>query len=625
MEDTSRAALRLQNTLNHLKIESNEPSIEISNCSASDKGKPLKKWLNDSPRDAHHQGKEPFKWNGWGYEGNGFVLNERGQVYLQGDKYSMSNVSFPKFRPWAEALLGLDINYQHPAQERHPPLPEPIKNHEFLQAIEKNFDKISFEDKDRVFHAHGHTCEDIWKLRYGHFERAPDVVIWPGNHDHVVTIVKAAHQFNVVIIPFGGGTSVTSALDCPENERRMIVSLDMHEMNRIKWIDYESMMACIECGVVGKDLDAKLAKLGLCMGHEPDSNEFSTLGGWIATRASGMKKNVYGNIEDILVSAKMVTPTGILEKQSNWPRVSTGPDMHEIMMGSEGTMGVITEATVKLRPLPEVQAYGSIVFPDFESGLACLREIARQKCAPASIRLMDNLQFQFGQMLKPEDHSFTGEWIDAAKKWYVTSFKGFSVEKMVAATLLFEGNSAEVSLQQKRVYAIAAKFHGLQGGEENGRRGYFLTYMIAYIRDFGFQYSFMAESFETSVPWSQVGQLCQNVKDRIRLSCKEKGVKFPPFVTCRVTQTYDVGAAVYFYFGFIYRDLENPLKAYIEIESEARDEIIKNGGSLSHHHGVGKLRKKWMEQTISPTGIKVLKSVKESVDPKNIFANGNLV
>jgi alkyldihydroxyacetonephosphate synthase len=494
-----------------------------------------------------------------------------------------------------------------------------------LREVEGHFERLSLEEKDRLHHAHGHTCDDIWRLRYGKFARVPDAVIWPGRHEHVEVIVKAATLHNVVIIPYGGGTSVSSAIECPEHETRMIVSLDMHEMNRIKWIDYESMMACIECGIIGKDLDSKLAKLGLCMGHEPDSNEFSSLGGWIATRASGMKKNVYGNIEDILVSAKMVTPIGTVEKENNWPRVSTGPDVHQIMLGSEGTLGVITEATVRLRALPEVQAYGSIVFPDFECGLGFMREIARQRCAPASIRLMDNIQFQFGQVLKPEDNSLTGEWIDAAKKWYVTSYKGFDVNKMVAVTLLFEGSAQDVAIQQKKVYAISAKFNGLKGGEENGRRGYFLTYMIAYIRDFSFQYSFMAESFETSVPWSNVGELCYKVKDRIRRSCTEKGVKYPPFITCRVTQTYDTGACIYFYFGFIYRGLEDPLKAYIEIETEARDEILKLGGSLSHHHGIGKLRKQWMNQTVSPTGVQMLKGVKTVLDPKNIFGNGNLI
>jgi len=149
--------------------------------------------------------------------------------------------------------------------------------------------------------------------------------------------------------------------------------------------------------------------------------------------------------------------------------------------------------------------------------------------------------------------------------------------------------------------------------------------MIAYIRDFGMQYYFIAESFETSVPWANVMELCTRVKQRIVSGCKEIGVKNPPFVSCRVTQTYDTGACIYFYFGFIYKDLKDPVQAYIHIEHGAREEILACGGSLSHHHGVGKLRKEWMEQTISATGINMLKGIKGAVDPKNIFANGNLI
>jgi len=235
------------------------------------------------------------------------------------------------------------------------------------------------------------------------------------------------------------------------------------------------------------------------------------------------------------------------------------------------------------------------------------------------------MQFQFGQALKPDHNSKVGEWMDSVKKWYVTKYCGFEIEKMVAATLVFEGNASDVAIQEQKVYGIAAKYGGINGGEENGRRGYFLTYMIAYIRDFGFKYYFIAESFETSVPWSNVLKLCTRVKEKLYNACKEHGVKFNPFISCRVTQTYDVGACVYFYFGFIYRDLPDPLGVYIDIETQAREEILKCGGSLSHHHGVGKLRKKWLPQTISPTGISMLKGIKQAVDPKNIFGNGNLV
>jgi len=238
---------------------------------------------------------------------------------------------------------------------------------------------------------------------------------------------------------------------------------------------------------------------------------------------------------------------------------------------------------------------------------------------------VDNEQFQFGQVLKPAVGNIFTEFLDSAKKWYVTQYQGFDINKMVATTLLFEGELNDVDNQEKKVYEIAAKHGGLKGGEENGKRGYFLTYMIAYIRDFGFKFGFIAESFETSVPWSNLLDLCKNVKQRVIQCCKENGVTNSPFVSCRVTQGYDTGAAVYFYFGFIFFGVKEPLKVYMAIETEARNEIIRCGGSISHHHGVGKLRKQWVEQTISPGGVQILQGIKQTVDPQNIFGNKNLI
>ncbi len=146
-------------------------------------------------------------------------------------------------------------------------------------------------------------------------------------------------------------------------------------------------------------MEKELLKHNLCTGHEPDSYEFSSLGGWVATRASGMKKNVYGNIEDLLVHVKMVTPKGTVQRNCQVPRISSGPDIHHFILGSEGTLGVITEVTLKVRPIPECQKYGSIVFPDFESGVLFMREIAKKQLKPASVRLMDNEQFIFGIIL----------------------------------------------------------------------------------------------------------------------------------------------------------------------------------------------------------------------------------
>eukprot|EP01027_Heterolobosea_sp_BB2_P009357 GEZU01013800.1.p1 GENE.GEZU01013800.1~~GEZU01013800.1.p1 ORF type:complete len:635 (+),score=260.36 GEZU01013800.1:46-1950(+) len=625
---SSNANRRLQNTLNHLYPEkdniNNNSVIGTEECAASAKST---KFSSDRVK----LDQADLKWNGWGYKDTAFVLNKNGVVEVTGNRYLLSGKVLPNFRKWFEDVCGLDIANATPAKPMDlTQVPPPIINKGFMDEIEssKCFSKFTFDAESRLLHAHGHTCQEIFTLRYGKFKRYPDVVIYPGEHAHVEKIVKAAVKHNVCIIPYGGGTSVTDAIECPAHEKRMIVSLDMHDMNKIKWVDKNNMTACFEAGCIGIEIDLELKKQGLCLGHEPDSFEFSTVGGWVATRASGMKKNTYGNIEDLLVNVKVVTPIGTIEKGMNVPRHSTGPDIAQLVMGSEGTLGVITEAILKIRPLPEAVEYGSIVFPDYATGCAFMREVARQRAAPTSIRLLDNDQFTFGASLKPESNSKIlepiGEWL---KKQFLTKVHGIDLHKLAVCTLLFEGDKALVQQQQEKIFKIASQFKGISAGADNGMRGYLLTYVIAYLRDYGFEYSFMAESFETSCPWDKVVDLTENVKKRVRESVAARGIKEPPLMCARVTQTYDAGACIYFYYGFVFRTLSDPVQTFSEIEAEARDEILRNGGSLSHHHGVGKLRRRqsWMEYSLSAPGLEILKKVKETVDPQNIFGNGNLI
>lgn len=568
-----------------------------------------------------------LKWNGWGYKDSKFVVKPDGQVEFSGSRYAIGGHTFPKLLDWFVKQCHGDLSLSTPSQ----PLPDPSSlpsvqvNQPFLTCVKESGIQHTLNPHERLFRGHGHTCHEIFELRHGAFQRIPDIVIWPSCHNDVEKIVRLAVEHNVCVIPFGGGTNVTHALECPKTEKRMIVSLDMTEMKKILWIDEENLVAHIEAGIIGEELEQQLNAKGLCVGHEPDSLEFSSVGGWVATRSSGMKKNIYGNIEDLLVRVKLVTPQGTLEKSCQVPRMSTGPDIHEVILGSEGTLGVVTEVSLRIRPLPECKVYGSVVFPFFDIGVACLREIARQRIAPASIRLMDNEQFLFGQALKPKGGSYLKTFLDGLKALYVTKFKGFDPNQLCVATLLFEGNKLEVANQQRRIYEIASRFGGLPGGEENGQRGYTLTFVIAYLRDLSCEFGYLSESFETSVPWDRVTDLCRNVKETLKRKCAEVGIKHPPLTLCRVTQTYDVGACVYFYLGFRSDGLTNPGETYDEVESAARDEVLAHGGSLSHHHGVGKVRKKWLAQTVSDVGIEMLRSIKKSIDPQNIFGNGNLL
>jgi alkyldihydroxyacetonephosphate synthase len=308
-----------------------------------------------------------------------------------------------------------------------------IENHAFIEAIKGKVDEINTNKMTRIFHSHGHSLQELFLLRNSKLPRTADYVVYITTHEQAEQLIEAAKKHSVVLIPFGGGTNVTESLMCQPEEKRSIVSVDMTRMNK--------MIACIEAGIIGKDMEKELSKHGVMCGHEPDSVEFSSLGGWVSTRASGMKKNKYGNIDDIIISIKIATPIGTFQKVQNSPRVSSGPDIHEFILGHEGNFGIITECIVKIRHIPEKKVYESILFYDFDVGIKFMYDVSQSKVWPASLRLMDNQQFQFGMALKMEDKSKLHEYINSAKKYFITEVMGFDPNKMTLCTILFEGNA----------------------------------------------------------------------------------------------------------------------------------------------------------------------------------------
>ncbi|XP_058460459.1 alkyldihydroxyacetonephosphate synthase isoform X1 [Malaya genurostris] len=564
-----------------------------------------------------------LKWNGWGYKDSRFKYTN-GTLIFTGNRYPIGgSLSLPYFKEYVEKYLGVDLTNRHEGKPLPVHFPDPAPCPQFTATLRQHGIEFSQAGEDRLIRCHGQTLHDIHTLRTGQFKRIPDVVVFPTSHAQVLQIVGAANECNVVVIPYGGGTSVSGASTCPENENRPIALLDTSQMNKMLWIDKENLIACFEAGIVGQDLEREVRKLGFTVGHEPDSYEFSTLGGWVATRASGMKKNLYGNIEDIVVKVKMVTVRGVLDKDVTTPRVSCGPDFNHIVLGSEGTLGVVTEVVIKLRPLPEVKKYGSLVFPDFGSGIKFLREVAKQRLQPASIRLIDNEQFVFGQALKPAGGTLSN-FTSYLQKAYITKVKGLSLDKIAITTLVFEGNAQDIKLHERKILTIASCYGGFSAGSTNGEKGYILTFVIAYIRDLALEYNVVAESFETSVPWNRCETLCSNVKNRIGKECAKHNIKHY-LISCRVTQSYDAGACVYFYFGFNHSGFSDPVHIYETIETHARNEILASGGSISHHHGVGKIRARWYPQSVSQIGVNLYRATKQQLDPKNIFAVGNLL
>ena len=259
----------------------------------------------------------------WGFRDTAFRARPDGVVVLSGQRYSLCGEELADLLPWVQRKIHPDVTPFDLNPPHYPPaIPAPHENAAFVEAIRKQLqdDQLERDPEVRLRHGHGHTQEEMYAIKYGRIARVPDLVAYPSDEGQVVALVEAARRHDVVLIPYGGGTNVSDALRCPEDERRTIVSVDMSRMDRVLWIDPENQMACIEAGAVGRRIAKQLARHGFTLGHEPDSIEFSTLGGWIATHASGMKKNRYGNIEDIVLDVSVVTARGVLDRPAVAPR-----------------------------------------------------------------------------------------------------------------------------------------------------------------------------------------------------------------------------------------------------------------------------------------------------------------
>ncbi|NKB70902.1 MAG: FAD-binding protein [Candidatus Latescibacteria bacterium] len=565
----------------------------------------------------------------WGYTDTRFEFDGPRTVKVTGQRYPIAGYSMPYLIPFAEEVLGTSFKPEDmvPENQDHP-APEPRANPAFLEGVAQALeaDQISQDPKQRLVHSHGQlSVDETYRLLYGDpLDRLVDVVLYPQSEEDVQAIVQLAHQHDACLVPYGGGTNVTAALACPADEERLIASVDMRRMNQIASLDEDNMQACIEAGISGKQLELQLQARGFTTGHDPDSIEFSTLGGWISTNASGMKKNKYGNIEEIVVSATLVTPTGNIETRYTMPRNSTGIQPGLLLFGSEGNLGIITKAVLKLHSRPQVQKYGSLIFPDFAHGVAFLKELRqRQGVVPASIRLVNNFELRFGHALKSAPSSALKKLERKLQDFVLFKIKGFKPLEMAACTIAMEGTPAEVAHQEKVILGTGKRHKGMSGGSTNGQRGYMLTFGIAYIRDFFGQFNILGESFETSIAWDRIHDVTSAVRQQLFDQCKEHGIDGLPYLGFRVTQTYQTGVCIYFTMAFSGKGLDDPVSTYHTIEHGLRQTIIDHGGSLSHHHGIGKIRRQFMPQVHSDNSIDLVRQAKKALDPKNVFAVGN--
>ncbi|OUV05292.1 MAG: hypothetical protein CBC40_02600 [bacterium TMED80] len=562
----------------------------------------------------------------WGFKDSSFIINDDNTVTFTGKRYEgISGERLPYLIPFVTKVLNTDIKkepYFKEIEKKY--VTEKKINQDFVNDIKSFFDddQISFSDEERVLHSHGQNSPDeVFKVLYDKLEKFTDIIVYVENEEDVINLIEKAKKHNVCLVPYGGGTNVTNALQLPKNEERMIVSVDTRRLNKIISIDTKNLLIEVEAGITGKYLEEELQKKGFTVGHQPDSIELSTLGGWISTNAAGMKKNKYGNIEDIVQNVVMVTPNGTINQIKPLVRSSIGIKTQNLLFGSEGNIGIITKAVLKIHKLPECSDYESVVLKDWATGLDFMYELAHSSFVPASARMLDSLHYQFGSALKPEKNNI-GKLKSKIQK-LVFKMKDFSTDDFVAAVFKLEGSFSEVEYQRKNIKRLAKKYNGLLGGSKEGKVGYNITMVIAYIREFFVPQGILGETLETAVPWSKVNQVKDEANKLLTELHKKYDLSGKPFFCSRISKVYHTGICMYNTMGINVRGIKNPEKVFSDIEHKIRDCFIKNGGSISHHHGVGKLRKDFMPETISPGSIDVIQGIKKSQDPNNIFGISN--
>lgn len=556
-------------------------------------------------KDAHV---EHMKWWGWGQSAVTFTHEDK-----------------PGLAPFIKKMIGVDVTKvaTEPVPFEDLPLAAPIISEKLRLDLEGavGAENVSHEPLDRVTHTYGKSLRDLVRIRRGELPRLPDVVVYPRTEDEAAAIVRTIIDNDAVAIPFGGGTNISGSLEPPSGEQRTIVSIDMGKMDRVLEIDEMSRTARVQAGVLGPALETQLNAKGWTIGHFPDSFNHSTLGGWIATRSSGMQSDKYGDIADLTRAVRVVTPVGVLSTRSV-PSTSTGPSVREMILGSEGRLGVITEATVHVHRIPaERQIYGYL-FPDWTRAIGAMQALAESDAMPSVTRVSDAHETQFSFATKKRG-SVTDHFKSAALKSYLKRVRKYDLDAMCLSFIGYEGSADHVKRQKSLVSEIVKRFGGLCIGTSPGQIYDQKKFDTPYIRDFLLDRGALADVSETAAPWSQLVALHNGINERARKAFDEIGVK--GYIMCHLSHSYHSGACLYFTFAFAASPKRDAIEQYDIVKHAIQQGFIDLGATLSHHHAVGTEHKQWLEQDISAAGVVMVQALVNGIDPGSNFNPGKIV
>lgn len=462
-------------------------------------------------------------------------------------------------------------------------------------------DYCRVDDRARLLRAGGKSTLDLLRRRDSGVQDAPDAVLLPRDDDEIAAVLQFCTERRIAVVPFGGGTSVVGGLDPVRGDFAAVVSLDLRRLNQLHKLDEVSGEADLGAGLTGPEAERLLGERGFSLGHFPQSFEFATIGGFAATRSSGQDSAGYGRFNDMVRGVRAVTPVGVLDL-GRAPESAAGPDLRQLMIGSEGVFGIITRVRVRVHPVAAATRYEAWSFPDFATGADALRAVVQTGTGPTVIRLSDEAE--------------TGVNLATTEAIGEQQITGGCL-----AVTVFEGSEHHVASRHAETRAVLEAAGGTSLGEDPARAWEHGRFGAPYLRDSLLSAGALCETLETATNWSNVPVLKAAVTEALTSSLAESGT--PALVLCHISHVYPTGASLYF--TVVAGQRGNPIDQWRKAKAAASDAMMRTGGTITHHHAVGADHRPWMRDEVGDLGVEILRAVKATLDPAGILNPGKLI
>jgi alkyldihydroxyacetonephosphate synthase len=468
---------------------------------------------------------------------------------------------------------------------------------------------VLVDDRSRAEHSGGQSYVDIVRRRHGDASAAPDAILLPDDPAAAARALEVCSEERVAVVPWGGGTSVVGGLDAARGDCVAVVALDLRRLDRLLAVDPDSRTATFQPGIRTPAAEAALKAHGFTLGHVPQSWERASLGGYVATRSAGQASSGYGRIDDLVVGLRLATPVGELVLPA-LPGSAAGPDLRRLVLGSEGTLGVVTEVTLRVRPVPAERRYEGWMLPSWDAGVETLRTLAQRRDHPDITRLSDPVETKISL-------SFSGSG-GLARRLLTAYLRRRHVADGCLVVVGFEGAPDDVQHRRRVTRKVLRAAGGVSLGQRAGRAWEHGRFSGPRMRDSMLDAGVLAETLETAGTWSGLGVTYAAVRTALHESLGRA------IVGCHVSHLYETGASLYFTV-LAAAEPGREVEQWAAAKQAASDAIVRTGATITHHHAVGSAHRDHVAAEMSAVGVAALRAVKERLDPAGILNPGKLL